>query len=54
VTKLVSVPLFVLLLPLFLLYQPLVSLLRRGCVVRQVFKKTDIVRRDEHPPGAHT
>lgn len=41
-----SVPLFVLLLPLFLVYQPLASLLRRGCVVRQVFKRTDIV------PGA--
>jgi SAM-dependent methyltransferase len=38
-----SVPLFVLLLPLFLVYQPLASLLRRGCVVRQVFKRTDIV-----------
>lgn len=39
-----SVPLFVLLLPLFLVYQLCASLLRRGCVVRQVFKKTDIVR----------
>lgn len=38
----VSVPLFVLLLPLFLLYQPIAALLHRGCVVRQVFKKTDI------------
>lgn len=39
---LLSVPLFVLLLPLFLVYQPLASLLRRGCVVRQLFKRTDI------------
>ncbi|MFN7956677.1 MAG: hypothetical protein U0610_33545, partial [bacterium] len=42
VWALASVPLFVLLLPLFVLWQPLASLLRRGCVVRQTFKKTDI------------
>jgi len=39
---LLSVPLFVLLLPLFVVYQPLASWLRRGCVVRQLFKRTDI------------
>lgn len=44
-----SVPLFVLLLPLFLVYQPLASLLRRGCVVRQVFKRTDIVAPEAAP-----
>jgi hypothetical protein len=44
-----SVPLFVLLRPLFVVYQLCASLLRRGCVVRQVFKKTDIVR--EESPG---
>ena len=53
---LVSVPLFVLLLPLFVLWQPLASLLRRGCVVRQTFKKTDIDRhegaRDPSPHAA--
>ena len=26
----------------FVVYQPVVSLFRRGCIVRQVFKKTDI------------
>ncbi len=42
VWALASVPLFALLLPLFVLFQPIASWLRRGCVVRQTFKKTDI------------
>lgn len=37
---LASVPVFIACLPLFLLYQPLVSFFYRGCIVRQVFKKT--------------
>ncbi|MBM4247284.1 MAG: class I SAM-dependent methyltransferase, partial [Deltaproteobacteria bacterium] len=49
VWALASVPLFVLLLPLFALYQPLASWLRRGCVVRQTFKKTDIAERAAAP-----
>jgi 2-polyprenyl-3-methyl-5-hydroxy-6-metoxy-1,4-benzoquinol methylase len=39
---LLSLPVFAVSAPIFLLYQPLVSLLKRGCVVRQVFKKSDI------------
>ncbi len=38
-----SVVIFALAVPLFLAFQPLASVLRRGCVVRQVFKKTDFV-----------
>ena len=38
---------------LFVLWQPLASLLRRGCVVRQTFKKTDIsVDPAQHGAGA--
>ncbi|MFN8601237.1 MAG: class I SAM-dependent methyltransferase [Candidatus Binatia bacterium] len=51
VWALASVPLFALLLPLFVLWQPLASLLRRGCVVRQTFKKTDIAV-EPAPDGA--
>lgn len=39
----VSAPLAALCVPLFLVYQPLASLFRAGCVVRQVFRRTDIV-----------
>jgi len=39
---LLSLPVFAASAPIFLLYQPLASLLKRGCVVRQVFKKSDI------------
>ncbi|MEW6270146.1 MAG: methyltransferase domain-containing protein, partial [Thermodesulfobacteriota bacterium] len=44
-----SMPLFALLLPLFLIYQPLVGLLHRGCIVRQVFRKTDIGAARDRP-----
>lgn len=37
----------VFLLPLFAIYQPLASALGRGCIVRQVFKKGDLVARSE-------
>jgi 2-polyprenyl-3-methyl-5-hydroxy-6-metoxy-1,4-benzoquinol methylase len=37
-----SVPVFALALPLFVGYQLVAGLLRRGCVVQQVFRKTDI------------
>ena len=37
-----SVPLAVLLAPLFVVYQPLASWFRRGCVVQQVYRRTDI------------
>lgn len=48
VSAVLSLPLFLALAPLFLLYQPLVSLLRRGCVVRQVFKKMSCEQRPPH------
>ncbi|GEM_PF-505359 len=37
-----SIPLAVLLAPLFVIYQPLASWFRRGCVVQQVYRRTDI------------
>ncbi|MBU1693119.1 MAG: class I SAM-dependent methyltransferase [Verrucomicrobia bacterium] len=42
IMALLSLPLVLLLLPIFALYQPLASLFRSGCVVRQLYKKTDI------------
>jgi 2-polyprenyl-3-methyl-5-hydroxy-6-metoxy-1,4-benzoquinol methylase len=37
----VTVLILVVSAPLFLIYQPIASLLRMGCIVRQIFKKTD-------------
>lgn len=37
-----SLPLLLLLLPLFAIYQLMASTFRRGCVVRQLYRKTDI------------
>ncbi len=37
-----SVPVFIVAAVLFPVYQPLASLFKRGCVVRQVFKKADL------------
>lgn len=38
----ISIPPFAVFVVAFVVYQPVVSLFRRGCIVRQVFKKTDI------------
>jgi 2-polyprenyl-3-methyl-5-hydroxy-6-metoxy-1,4-benzoquinol methylase len=45
VSSLLSLPLFLGLAVIFLVYQPLVSLFRCGCVVRQLFKKAYIGER---------
>ncbi|MCX5815373.1 MAG: methyltransferase domain-containing protein [Proteobacteria bacterium] len=42
IMTLLSLLLMPLLLPLFLMYQPLASLLRRGCVTCQLYRKTDV------------
>ena len=38
-----SIPLAILLSPLFFIHQPIVSWLRAGCVVQQTYRRTDIV-----------
>ncbi len=38
-----SIPLMIVFVPLYLVYQPLASWFRAGCVVQQVFRRTDIV-----------
>jgi hypothetical protein len=38
----ISAPLLLFLLPLYALYQPLASLFRSGCVIRQLYRRTDI------------
>ena len=41
-SALATIPVLLICIPLFIIYQPIVSMLRRGCIVRQVFRKANL------------